>query len=253
MSMRSALVTGVSRRRGIGFAVAQRLLDDGYRVVTTGWSAHDANQPWGADGIEPQFEDAADRHLHYEIDLSESDAPRKLIDLAFQAFRSVEAIVAVHARSSSQKLGQLTAEELDLSWAVNVRATLLLIRALAERHDAGVPGRVVLFTSGQHRTPMPNEIPYAVTKGAVHQMTATLAAALADHHITVNTLDPGPTDTGWADAATYEFVQKTVPSGRWNRPQDIAAVVAWLLSDQGAGVTGQVLDAQEGFRLAGIN
>ena len=49
--MRVALITGVSRRRGIGFAVAQRLLDDGYRVLTTGWSAHDADQPWGAEDV----------------------------------------------------------------------------------------------------------------------------------------------------------------------------------------------------------
>ena len=253
MSMPVALVTGVSRRRGIGFAVAQRLLDDDYCVVTTGWSAHDADQAWGADGVPPQFEGAAERHLHYEIDLSESDAPRRLIDLAFQAFRCLDAIVAVQARSSSQDLGQLTAKELDLSWAVNVRATLLLIRAFAEKHDASLPGRIVLFTSGQHRTAMPNEIPYAVTKGAVHQMTATLAAAVAGQHITVNTLDPGPTDTGWADAATCESVQKTMPSGRWNRPGEIAAVVAWLLSHEAAAVTGQVLDAEEGFRLAGIS
>jgi 3-oxoacyl-[acyl-carrier protein] reductase len=114
--------------------------------------------------------------------------------------------------------------------------------ASREKHEMGSPGRIVLFTSGQHQTPMPDEIPYAVSKGAVHQMTATLAEALADRAITVNTLNPGPTDTGWADPATYESVRKVMPSGRWNRPEDTAAIVAWLLSDDAASINGEVIN-----------
>lgn len=240
--MRVALVTGVSRRKGIGFAVARLLLSDGYSALTTGWSAHDAAQPWGADDKPPVFDVPEGRHLHIEVDLADPEAPRRLISLAWKTFGRLDALVAVHARSSMQSLHQLTTVELDLCWAINVRATLLLVGAFAEKHETGSAGRIVLFTSGQHQTPMPEEIPYAVSKGAVHQMTATLAKALGDRGITVNTLNPGPTDTGWADPATYESVRKTMPLGCWNQPEDVAGVVALLLSDGAAAINGQILN-----------
>jgi 3-oxoacyl-[acyl-carrier protein] reductase len=240
--MRVALVTGVSRRKGIGFAVAHRLLSDGYSVLTTGWPAHDASQPWGADDEPLVFDTPEGRHRHVEVDFADPEAAQRLIDLTWKTFARIDALVAVHARSSMQSLHQLTSAELDLCWAINVRATLLLVRAFAEKREAGSGGRIVLFTSGQHQTPMPDEIPYAVSKGAVHQMTATLAKALGDRGITVNTLNPGPTDTGWADPLTYESVRKMMPLGRWNRPEDTAGVVALLLSDKAAAINGQVLN-----------
>jgi len=107
---------------------------------------------------------------------------------------------------------------------------------------------VVLFTSGQHLAPMSNEIPYAISKGAIHQMTLTLADALADRGITVNTVNPGPTDTGWADPERMTRVSKAFPRARWITPDEIAAVVSWLASDDAAIVTGQIINAEAGFR-----
>ena len=69
-----------------------------------------------------------------------------------------------HARSSNQSLEQLTAEEIDLSYAVNTRATLLLVREFAAQHDDRTGGRVVLFTSGQYHGVMPDELPYIASK-----------------------------------------------------------------------------------------
>ena len=122
-----------------------------------------------------------------------------------------------HARSSEQDLAALTAAELDLSWAVNTRAPLLLVQAYAARHDdRRGAGRILLFTSGQHLGPMPGELPYIATKGALHQLTASLADALADRGITVNCLNPGPVDTGYADPAAHQQVANAFP----NRPLD---------------------------------
>jgi 3-oxoacyl-[acyl-carrier protein] reductase len=126
---------------------------------------------------------------------------------------------------------------------------LLLVRAFAEQyrpHPHG--GRIVLFTSGQHRGPLPTEIPYAATKGALHQITATLADALAEQEITVNCVNPGPTDTGWATADQQSFVTRHMPRGRWNTPAEAASVVALLLSPDAATITGQIIDAEGGFR-----
>jgi 3-oxoacyl-[acyl-carrier protein] reductase len=250
---RVAVVTGVSRRAGIGFAVARRLLADGAFVFCHSWSPHDAEQPWGADPLGPdgviQALAAPDGRVdHVELDLAEAANTSRLVSTAVDRFGHVDLLVVNHARSSKQSLGELTADELDLCWAVNARASALLVQAFAAQHDDRPGGRVVLLTSGQHRAPMSSELPYAISKGAIHQMTLSLADALADRGITVNTVNPGPTDTGWASPHLAGQVGRALPRGRWNTPDEIAAVVAWLASDDAATLTGDVIDAEAGFR-----
>ena len=251
---RVAIVTGVSRRRGIGFAVARRLLDDGAHVVIHSWSAHDAEQPWGADpdGVAAVIEGLGGigpRLAHIEADLADPAAPAQVVEHAVRTFGAVDVVVANHARSSATTLETVTAEELDRSWAVNARAVILLVQAYAAQRDrARGEGRVVLFTSGQHLAPMSDELAYAVTKGAVHQMTRTLADALADYGVTLNTINPGPVDTGWPSDDLREGLRPQFPRGHWGRPEEIAGVVAWLTSAEGGQITGQVIDAEAGFR-----
>ena len=158
-------------------------------------------------------------------------------------------LVANHARSAEGGLADVTAAELDLCFAVNTRGSLLLTQAFAARYDpAAGPGAIVLFTSGQHRGPMSRELPYAVSKGAIQQMTMSLADALIDADITVNCVNPGPTDTGWAGPALGEVVERAMPRGRWNTAAEAAAVVAWLTGPDARSVTGQTIDAEGGFR-----
>lgn len=251
---RVAVVTGVSRRAGIGFAVAQRLLRDGARVLIHSFAPYDAEQRWGADvgGMDALLDELggpSDRLAHVEEDLGDPDAPRRVIASAMSAFGAVDALVVNHAHSSSQSLETLTAEELDKAWAVNARAAALLTQAFAESHDDTRPnGRVVLLTSGQHLAPMADELPYAISKGAVHQMTRSLADALADRAITVNAINPGPVDTGWPSDELRERLRPAFPAGRWGRPEDIAAIIGWLVSEDSAWMTGQVIDAEGGFR-----
>lgn len=125
--------------------------------------------------------------------------------------------MANHARSSSGgagEIGSLTAEEIDAHLTVNVRATALLVQALTLQHD-GRPGeRVVLFTSGQHLGPMPGELDYALSKGAVHQMTLPFASALIRRGITLNTVNPGPVDTGYLTGEDREKVAARFPRER---------------------------------------
>jgi 3-oxoacyl-[acyl-carrier protein] reductase len=249
-----AVVTGVSRRAGIGFAIVRRLLADGDRVLVHSWAGHDAGMPWGADpgGLDAVLEElggVGDRLRHVEADLGDPDAPRQVVEHAVSEFGAVDVLVANHARSSDATLAEVTADELDRTWAVNARADVLLAQAFAAHRVAGRPGgRIVLFTSGQHLAPMTGELPYAISKGAVHQMTRSLADAVADLGVTVNALNPGPVDTGWPDDELRERLRPAFPAGRWGRPDDIAAVVAWLASDDSAWVTGQVIDAEGGFR-----
>lgn len=255
---RYALVTGVSRTQGIGFAIARRLLADGARLFVHGWPPHDDEMPWGSDLVGTERVIAAlggdhDRVDHATADLAQPDAPAALLTAAREVHGMVDTLVVNHARSSAYGLEQLTAAELDLCWAVNVRATLLLVQEFAAQYDAAAGrerggGRVVLFTSGQHLAPMSREIPYAATKGALQQLTLTLSDALVDRGITVNCVNPGPTDTGWAGGELAAQVGRALPRGRWNTPDEAAAVVRLLLGDDAATITGNTVDAESGFR-----
>ena len=102
------------------------------------------------------------------------------------------------------------------------------------------------MTSGQHLGPMAREVAYAVSKGALQQATMTLAAELAERGITVNTVNPGPTDTGWG-LADWD-PSGPMPFGRWGEPDDAARLIAWLCSDDGRWITGQTLNSEGGFR-----
>ena len=195
---RNALVTGVSRRAGIGYAVTRRLLDAGAAVFIHGWTPHDEAQRWGAEpgGTEAVAAELAVPFL--EADFADAEAPERVVAAAAEALGPLDILVVNHARSGHGRLEELTADEIDAFLHENVRASLLLVRAFGVRHDdSREGGRVVLMTSGQHLAPMAGEVAYAVSKGALQQATLTLADELADRRLTVNAVNPGPTDTGW--------------------------------------------------------
>jgi 3-oxoacyl-[acyl-carrier protein] reductase len=240
-------VTGVSRRVGIGFAISQRLLERGASVFVQGWAAHDAAQP---SGPEPGGTEAVAEQLgvpFVDADFADPAAPAEVVSAARDAVGPLDVLIVNHARSGHGRLGELTAEEIDAFLHENVRASLLLVQEFAAQYEgAARGGRVVLFTSGQHIAPMSREVAYAVSKGALHQATATLAEELAPRGITVNTVNPGPTDTGWGLAEVDPA--PAMPFGRWGEPDDAARLVAWLCSDDARWITGQVIDSEGGFR-----
>jgi len=247
------VVTGVSRRIAIGAAIARRLVADGAAVFLHSWAPHDAEQPWGADPGGPEalvdeLRRAGGRVEHLSADLAEPAAPAALVGAARDAFGHIDALVANHARSIDQTLETLTAAELDLGYAVNTRATLLLAQAFAAQHDdTRAGGRVVWMTSGQYHGAMPAELPYIASKAALHELTRSLATHLMPRGITVNCVDPGPNDTGYAGDALRAEVKRLSPGGRWSTPADTARLVAWLLSDEAEWVTGQTIASDGGW------
>ena len=253
---RVALVTGVSRRAGIGYATARHLATAGASLFLHHYGPHDRDQPWGADrqpavigGLEAALA-GPDAAIHdAEFDLSEPDAPDRLMAAAVEAFGHVDILVCNHARSGGDgPLGTLDAAMLDAHWAVNTRSVILLTQAFAAQHDGRLGGRVIFMTSGQDLGPMPHEIAYATSKGALTSITRTLADVLVDQGITLNTVNPGPVDTGYASAEDVERTSHRFPAHRWGMPDDPARLIAWLATDDASWITGQVINSEGGFR-----
>lgn len=244
---RTAVVTGVSRRSGIGFATARRLSSAGAAVFVHSWVSDDEfSSPDELTTMLAELGKGEARIEHVDADFARPEQPARVMGEACKAFGHVDILVVNHTRSVHVSLSELTAEEIDAHLHVNVRASLLLVKEFADQHDGRVGGRVVLFTSGQHLAPMRSEVPYAVSKGAIHQATMTLSEELIDRGITVNTINPGPTDTGWAIKEVDP--SPAMPLGRWGLPDDAARLVAWLCSDDASWITGQVIDSEGGFR-----
>ena len=251
---RHALVTGVSRREGIGFATARQLAALGAHVTIQGLARHDeeylgVRRPGAVDAVLDELRVVDPEVAFIEADFADAAAAGRVVAEAVAARGPLDILVANHARSSTNSLDDVTAEELDRSFAVNARRSILLAQAFAAQYAGTRGGRIVMLTSGQHGSAMPSEIAYAVSKGAIHQATRTLAAHLMGRGITVNTVNPGPTDTGWADGETRSVVAELMPTGRWGSPDDAARLIALLCSDDAAWVTGQVIDADGGFSL----
>lgn len=258
---RTALVTGVSRRVGIGYAIARRLAALGASLFLHHYTPHDRDQPWGADpsGIQAVIDGvtgalAADEaRVHdAQLDLAGPDAPGQLINAATSQLGHLDILVCNHARSGGDgPLGTLDAAMLDAHWAVNTRSSILLAQAFAAQHDGRPGGRVIFMTSGQDLGPMTGEIAYAASKGALASITRTLADSLAGQPITLNTVHPGPVDTGYATPEDHETVRCHFPQGRWGTPDDPARLITWLATDEAAWITGQVIHTEGGFRRFG--
>jgi 3-oxoacyl-[acyl-carrier protein] reductase len=249
---RVALVTGVGRRRGIGSAVCRALASRGADVVFSYWKAYDREMPWASDEDAPEallgeLRAAGVRAEGVEIDLSLPDSARLLLDVAEERLGRPSILVNTAAYSTRDGFEVLDAEALDIHYAVNVRAMALLSVGFARRYPGGPGGRIVNFSSGQALGPMPGELAYIATKGAIEAFTLTLAAEVGHKGITVNAINPGATDTGWmTEEMKREIVTKS-PSGRIGQPEDAARLVAFLAGDEGAWITGQVIHSEGGF------
>lgn len=238
--MPSALVTGVSRRRGIGWAATQRLRRDGWTVFTTGWHEYDAEQQRRCEPVEA---------VDLELDLSDPTAAAPLFDAAENAVGNLTALVVIHTVDLGGGLMQVSAESIDRHLSANVRGSLLLMKEFAIRFRGEVgSGRIVLFTSGP---PQLGAIAYAASKGALEWCTYSAATELGSRGITVNAINPGPNQTGWMSPEIEDEAASRTPLGRPGRPDDAAALVAFLLSADAAWINGQILTSDGGHSIAG--
>lgn len=250
---RAALVTGFGRAEGIAAATALRLAPT-HDLILTGLPSYDA--PHESDEDRARAEElrgelgrAGGRVSYLAADLAEASAPERLLAAAAGELGGLDTLIAAHAHAVPSAIDSVEAESIDRHLAVNVRATLLLVKAFAASHrpERG-QGRIVLFNSGQGLGAMPAELPYVASKGALEALVISLADALAPAGIAVNAVNPGPTDTGLLSGEAYESIRARFPAGRWGTPDDAARLVAWLVSDEAGWITGQAINSEGGFR-----
>ncbi|MFB5660984.1 SDR family oxidoreductase [Alteribacillus sp. HJP-4] len=252
---KKVFITGVSRRQGIGYAAARQAAAWGASLVVHHFQSHDHEQEWGADdlnavfkGIKEQLIDGASLH-EVTGDFQDPEAPQQVMESVRNKSGRIDALVCNHALSGSDgAIGELSVEMLDKHWAVNTRSSILLAQAFAKQHEAqSGRGRIIFMTSGQRLGPMPGEVAYASAKGALADITMTIADQLADQNIAVNTVNPGPVDTGYLDKETWEKIEPKFPFGRFGRPEDPARLIAWLLTEEASWITGQIINSEGGF------
>lgn len=247
---RVALVTGAGRRRGIWTAICHALAEKGADIFFAYWSVYndemlpdDRDSP---DALLQELRGVGVRAEAMELDLSLPDSPERLLLAVTKRLGPPSILVNNAAHSVRDGFEELDAATLDLHYAVNLRATALLSVGFARRFEGG-SGRIINLTSGQSLGPMPGELAYVATKGAIEAFTRTLAAEVGHKGITVNAVNPSPTDTGWMPEGLKRELSSKFPAGRVGQPEDAAKIVAFLAGEESAPITGQVIHSEGGF------
>ncbi len=247
-----AIVTGVSRMKGIGAAICESLAEAGADIFFTYWSAYDESMPWGMERNEPQLIKRKIEELGVtchclEMDLSKEDAPRQLLKTVIDTLGEPDILVNNACYSYHSDYSSLTSEMLDRHYFINVRAPIMLSVEFANIFQKQRGGRIIMMTSGQSLGPMPKESAYAATKGAIEAFVKTFSVEVATKGITVNAVNPGPTDTGWMNEEIKQQLLPKFPFGRIGTPHDAARLIRFLASEEAEWITGQVIHSEGGF------
>jgi NAD(P)-dependent dehydrogenase (short-subunit alcohol dehydrogenase family) len=238
---RIAVVTGASR--GIGAAAAGALDRAGARVALVGRDPAALQATAGALTHDP---------LVLTADLGDHTAPVRIIDDVLDAFGRVDILVNNAAAAARLATVDTDAALIDELLAVNVRAPLLLIAAVAPAMVAAGRGVIINLSSVSGLIGTPRRAAYAASKGALDAATRSLAIELGPAGVRVNSVAPGVVDTAlWAKnkliPGVVEAIEAQTPLRRWAQPEDVADVIAFLASDAARFITGETISVDGGM------
>jgi 3-oxoacyl-[acyl-carrier protein] reductase len=227
---KTALVTGGSR--GIGAAIVERLARDGAAVAFT-YAASEA----AAQALVATVEDAGGRALAIQADSADEAQLRAAVNLAVEAFGSLDILVNSAGVLEMGLVDSFPIEKLDRSYAINVRGAFIAIQEALRHMQAG--GRIVTIGSvSAVRSAFQGSSVYSLTKGALASMVRGIAVDLGPRGITINNVQPGPTQTDIVPAEFIDALVGMLPVGRMGKPEEIAGLVAYLASPEAGYVTG---------------
>ena len=239
-----AIVTGASK--GIGAGIALRLAADGASVVVNYARSADA-----AGLLVAAIKKAGGHATAVQADISEPDQIKTLFKKAVDEFGHVDILINNAGIYEFGDLAGVTPESIDRQFGLNVKGLILATQAAAETFPAA-GGVVVNISSGAGVTPIAQAQVYSATKGAVDNLTRSLALELGPRKIRVVGVAPGLTATegtsGMGEEGAAPFVART-PLGRIGQPADIAAAVAFVVSEDASWITGETLQVGGGLRL----
>ena len=236
-----AIIFGGSR--GIGAAIAERLAADGLSVALTYQS-----RPDKAAGIVAAITAAGGHAMAIAADSADPMAIREAVAEVVRHFHRPLSVAVVNAGVLRRaEIDAFSIADLDLVLDVNVRGTFLAIQAAVAHMRDG--GRVVTIGSNAAIRPFSRgSSVYAMTKAAVASMVMGVALDLAPRRITVNNIQPGPIQTDMT-AGMAEALRTAIPLQRMGQPEDVAALVSYVVSNQAGYMTGASLTIDGGFAL----
>jgi glucose 1-dehydrogenase len=247
LAQKVAIVTGASQ--GIGHACAQRLVREGARVMLVDV------RPEGA-AAAAALGDAA---RFFNADVSQKSDVDAMLAATLQAFGQVDILINNAGVTHAADFLDLDEEDFDRVLRINLKSMFLCSQAVAremvKRTDTGQRGCIINMSSVNAELTIPNQVPYVVSKGGVNQLTRVAAIGLARYGIRVNAIGPGTILTELAKQAVMgspearHTILSRTPLGRCGEPEEIAAIAAFLASDDASYMTGQTLYA-DGGRMA---
>ncbi|WP_283147907.1 SDR family oxidoreductase [Silvimonas soli] len=237
-----ALVTGASR--GIGAAIAQRLAADGFAIAV-----NYASSSQEAEALVAQLQALGTKAIAVKADVANVAEVRAMFEITEQQLGKVDVLINNAGVLKTVPLANTSDALYDQTFDINVRGTFNTLREAAARLNDG--GRIVNFSSTTLALNMPGYAIYNATKAAVEAFTHVFAKELRGRNITVNAVAPGPIATSlFLDGKTEEQIQtfaKMPPLQRLGQPDDIAAVVSFLVGADAGWVNGQILRANGGL------
>ena len=241
----AALITGAGSLIGIAAGIAARLADDGWDLALSYWRPADAAHPSTHDDEPARIaDDLRARGATVVLlpgDLMDPEEPPRLVASSVAALGPLRGLVLSHAESRDSAILDTTIESFDRHMIINARASWQLIAEFTRQAQDG--GAIVALTSDD----TPYNLPYGASKGALDRIVTAAARELGHLGIRANAVNPGPVDTGWMTDEVREMLTRRQPTGRLGTPKDVAKLVAFLLSDDGAWTTGQLIHTDGGF------
>ncbi len=242
---RTALVTGASR--GIGRAIALALASDGHQVAV-----NFSSSPEPAAKVVAEIEDGGGKAFAWGADVSDVEAVEAMFKETTEKLGPVEILVNNAGITADNLLLRMSPEDFDRVLAVNLRSAFLCTRLAVKSMLRARWGRIISIASVAGIAGNPGQANYAASKAGLIGFTKTVAKEVGSRGITANVVAPGfiNTDmTGALSAEVKESAVATVSLGRFGEPEEVAAAVAFLASEQAGYITGQVLAVEGGLTL----